>query len=252
MIKMPTIRILQQTLILLLLLTSTAPFAAEIEEVAEEAEKLPIPSFEAKYKVHRGGLTIGEAQRRLYQKDETWVFESSSRTTGFAALFIKDTITERSHAYYQNGRMLPQSYLYQREGGKREREVKLRFDWSQQRVINSINDDPWVMKIPEGTLDKFLYQLQMMIDLEKQQPLNYQVADGGKLKQYHIDIIGSERLKTPLGEFDTVILKRRDDKRQTTMWCAENLHYLPLKITQIEKDGAEYRAEISQLSGLGK
>jgi len=214
------------------------------------AEQLPIPSFEAKYKVHRGSLTIGEAQRRLYQQGDVWVFENSSRTTGLAALFVKDTVTERSHAHYQNGRMLPQSYLYQREGGKREREVKLRFDWPQQRVVNSINDDPWVMDIPTGTLDKFLYQLQMMIDLEKQQPLNYQVADGGKLKQYQIEIIGSELLTTPFGEFETVILKRRNDKRQTTMWCAKALHFLPLKITQIEKDGAEYRAEISKLTGM--
>ncbi len=215
------------------------------------ADILPIPPFKAIYEISKSGMTIGKAERRLYQKDGMWQFESISRTTGFAAFFIKDVVLERSSTLYEKGKLIPQSYLYQREGGKREKEVHIKFDWQQQRVINSINQDPWVMEIPEGTMDKFLYQLQMMLDLpNQQQPLHYQIADGGKLKEYDIEIIGEERLETPIGDYQTLVLQRTDDERSTTMWCAEALHYLPLKITHQKKGESQFSADISLLHGI--
>ncbi len=215
-----------------------------------QADTLPIPSFEAHYEVSRNGFSVGIAKRKLYFQDEQWVFESTSYTTGFAAFFVKDVITERSTSLYQKGRMLPLKYLYQRTGGKRERLVKINFDWEKQRVINSINNDPWAMKIPIGTLDKFVYQLQIMLDLANQQPLYYQVADGGKLKEYQIEQHKEETLKTTAGNFKAVKLVRQKGKRQTILWCAEALHYLPIKITRIEKDGSEYQAELIYIKGF--
>lgn len=226
--------------LLLLLSPATTPLA----------EPFPIAPFDATYEVKRNGLSIGKAQRKLYRQDDLWVFENSSHPTGIAALFVKDRVTERSYALFEDGRMLPQDYLYRREGGKREREVKMHFDWSKNRVINTVNSDPWVMKIPPDTLDKFIYQLQMMLDLESHRSLEYQIADGGRLKQYRIEVIGSEKLKTPIGSYEAIILQRTSDKRVTTMWCAKALNYLPIKISQIEKGDTEYLAEIILLNGL--
>ncbi len=213
-----------------------------------------IPDFEATYSLHRSGLTFGESVRQFKSLgDGRYQFESRTRSVGFAAMFIKEKIYEQSLLSFsaQKNRLLPDSYQYVRSG-KKEHHVKLSFDRENNRVVNRVNDDPWVMDIPEDTLDKFGYQLQIMLDAGEKKHFQYQIADGGKLKQYDIEVIGTEMLKTAIGTYEVVVLQRSNDKRQTTMWCAKELHYLPVKITQKKRDGGEFRAEIKKLTGLGR
>jgi hypothetical protein len=218
------------------------------------ADDFPIPEFTAQYSISRNDMTIGESTRRLFVTPEgAYIFESQTRATGFAALFIKDKVLEQSRWHFTDHQMIPEQYIYQRSGGKKERDIHLNFDWERMRVTNTIDQDPWMMPIPTGTLDKYLYQLRIMFDLTQQkQQLDYQVADGGKLKNYLLEVIGTERLITKLGTLETVILKRKNDKRQTTLWCAKEYAYLPVKITQIERDGARFKAAIKELKGLAK
>lgn len=216
------------------------------------ADTFPIPEFEAIYNVMNGGLVVGESTRKLSrQTGGNYVFESSSRSRGFLSLFIKDQVLERSEWRYSGGRIVPVEYLYQRHGGKKEREVHMRFDWDKGRVTNIVNNDPWTMALPPGSLDKQVYQIQVMLDLAaKRQDLSYQIADGGTLKTYSIGIEGEEMLKTPMGRLRTVKLQRTDDKRQTILWCATELHYLPVQITHVDKDGRKFVAVIKELKGM--
>lgn len=227
---------------------------AIISSHAFAASEPIIPDFEATYSLNRSGLTFGESKRKLAILDDgRYQFESNTRSVGFAALFIKDKLYEKSVLNFstQENRLLPESYLYT-QTGKKKRHVELSFNHEKNRVINTVNDDPWTMEIPDGTMDKFAYQLQIMLDAGEKKSFSYQIADGGKLKQYDIEVIRTEKLKTAIGTYETVVLQRSNDKRKTTMWCAKELHYLPIKISQKEKDGGEYRAEIEKLKGLGR
>lgn len=216
------------------------------------ADALPIPEFQAYYNVTSGGLVIGESTRKLTrQANGSYIFESSSHSKGFVSLFVKDRVTERSIWRYDERRVQPVEYFYQRHGGRKEREVNLKFDWEKLRVTNIINDEPWTMDLSPGSLDKQVYQVQVMLDLiGKQQALEYQIADGGSLKSYSIGIEGEEVIDTPLGSLRTVKLQRRDDKRETLLWCATDLHYLPVQITHVDKDGRKFVAAIRELKGM--
>ena len=67
------------------------------------------------------------------------------------------------------------------------------FDWDKNRVINIINGDPWHMAATPGLLDKLLYQLKIMRDLSNGvKNLHYRVADGGKIKDFQLQILGQE------------------------------------------------------------
>jgi len=219
-------------------------------ETATETGATILP-FNAEYTFKRNGFSLGSINRNLsLQADNSYIFESYTKTGKIIALFYKDKITERSHWRFIDGRPRPTQYLYHRRGGKRERHVELRFDWKKKRVTNIINSDPWRMQIPPDTQDKLLYQITIMQDLADKKPLEYIIADGGKLKDYAFEIIGTETIKTGIGNLETIKIKRINDKRNTTIWCAPSRHFFPVRILQKEKDGTRHELLIKSLQGI--
>ena len=219
------------------------------------AQAQSISDFSANYKVSLNGLSAGEL-KRILTTDENGVrtFNSQSQAKGVFAFFKPDLIEETSVWILEDNQIRPQSYVYQRTGGKKDKFLKLDFDWSNQLI--SVNDkkQSWSLDSEEYTLDKLIYQLALMRDLQRdKKELSYQVTDGEKLKTYNISILGMETILTPLGKIEAIKLKRirNDEKaRQTTLWCAPTLNYLPVRIEHIEKDGTTFTAELRRLKGI--
>jgi len=147
----------------------------------------------------------------------------------------------------------PVIYSYQHTGGKKERFVNINFDWDRQRIITRTGKSVWTMPIETGILDKLLYQLAIMYDLERGiMPEAYSIADGGKIKTYHFEYHGKETVNIPVGKFEAIKLERHkpNSKRKTFLWCAVKLSYLPIKVIHIEKDGSKTTAKLIRLTGL--
>ena len=208
--------------------------------------------FEATYSLSVGPLTLAEMTRKLYPKgDGTYIYESHSKPLGYARWFTKTTLVERSEWRYENQQLRPLTYSYDRSGDSdKERHVKLLFDWQNGQVTNIINKDPWKMELPAGTQDKLLYQLALVNDLQqgKRTKLEYNVADGGTAKITKFEIIGEERIKTSMGEFDTLKLQTIGT-RTTTLWCAKALNFLPVLIEQHDDRGSAV-LKLINLSGI--
>ncbi len=215
-------------------------------------ETAPFPNFSAEYVLKRNGVSLGNATRSLRTAGEgRYIFESVTYATGMIAWFVKDRIEERSIWTFHEGQVRPLEYVYNRHGGKKARRVKLLFDWGRGVVTNNIDGDPWRMDIPAGTQDKLLHQLAIMQDLKKgRTDLQYNVADGGRLKNYRFEVLGEEMMNTPLGKFKTVKIERLDDKRDTIVWCAPALNYLPVRLEQQETDGSRLSMDIQSVKGL--
>lgn len=208
--------------------------------------------FDATYTLTVGPLTLAEMTRKLYPKgDGRYVYESFSKPMGYARWFTKSELLERSEWKYENQQLRPLGYSYDRTGDPdKERHVKLVFDWENKRVTNIINKDPWKMDIEAGTLDKLLYQLAVVNDLQqgKRTKLQYSVADGGSMKNLRFEIAGEERIKTVLGEFDTLKV-RTEGTRTTTLWCAKALGYFPVLIEQHD-DRGQALLKLTGLNGI--
>jgi hypothetical protein len=215
-----------------------------------QAAALP-EQFSATYDVKKAGLTIGETRRVLSREDGRYLFESITRPTGVAKLFTSGQVVERSHWQFFQGQPRPEQYTFFNSGGKKKRNVRLDFDWKKNQVVNTINNEPWSMPLEYGTQDKLLYQLRIMQDLPTAATsLRYPVADGGKLKYYDINIVGKERIRTKLGTFDAIRLRHTKGSRKTTMWCAEQLGYLPVRIEQQKNDDSPVIATLTSVSGI--
>lgn len=211
-----------------------------------------LPEFQASYTLRRNGVTVGEMKLELSRMpDGNYRYSSVSRATGLVAWFYGGRIEESSVWQMVDGRPRPVEYHYFHNKRKHHRHVDIAFDWTDLHAINKVNNDPWKMPIPPAAQDKLLYQLTLMGDLSAgRKDLDYQIADGGVLKDYHFNMMGAETIETPLGPLNAEKLVRDGDKRSTTLWCAEALRFLPIRIRQTDTDGAQLSLDIDRVSGL--
>lgn len=220
-----------------LLLTLTVAFAA-----CGSAWAQPPQIFSATYKAKYAGIPITATRELKALEDGSMVF------TFIAKSWIA-SIEESSHfRWTDDNRIVPEHYTYKRKGLGRNRKAELNFDWQRGRVTNDVQNKPWVMDIPPLALDKLGYQLQIRTDLINAKPLlEYNIADGGRLKQYSFEVLGEERLDTKIGTFNTVKIRRvreDEDKRYTVFWMAKDWDYLVVRMQQKE-DGKSYEIDLA-------
>jgi Protein of unknown function (DUF3108) len=228
------------------LLFAAALFAAGARAAVE------VPNFKATYELSRGSMKIGNSSIELSNgANGSYTYKSRSWPVRWVSWFLKDKLYETSRGRITADGIRPDNYHYQRTGGRKEREANLTFNWKTMSVQNNVEGSMWEMDIPAGTLDKLVSQLGMMYALARgETDITFKIADGGKLKEYHFKVVGEETLELPAGTFETVKITRlRDDnKRETFVWCAPTLHYLPVRIWQRETDDAEYQSDLESFS----
>lgn len=207
-------------------------------------------SFTATYDLSIGPLKLGEMSREMrIGADHTYIFESIMRTSGITALFRRDRVSELSRGVIQNGRYTPLRYEY--DNSRKKRRFALDFDYANGIITSTDNGGSRKVRIPSMLLDKLVYQAQLMRDLASSlQPLHYEVADKDEMKTYLIKTVGNEDIVTPHGRYKTVRLERsnEDAKRRTTVWCAESLDWLPVRVDYRDKDGTTTTALLHTLN----
>lgn len=199
--------------------------------------------YDASYTLTLGPLTVGEMQRR-YRVDNAgaYRFESHIRSTGLASFLRSDELHEVSSGVLRNGAFSPDRYSYERKNKRKPRSVLTVFNRDAGTIETLYNGESRTSNLEPGTLDKLVYQAQIMLDLAAgKTTLHYPVTDRGRGKAYSPVIAGEERIETKSGQYDTIKLvrERKKDKKRTIFWCAPALGFLPVKVAHREKNGNE-------------
>lgn len=206
-------------------------------------------NFEAVYKARYHGISVTATRKLQTMADGTQLF------TFYAESWLADLKEASLFRWSENDRIVPIQYHYERSGLGRDREAVLRFDWDSNTVVNNVEQKPWQMDVPEMVLDKLSYQLQIRTDLINGKPLlEYDVADGGRLKQYNFEILGEEEIDTDAGRFMAVKIKRlreQDADRHTIFWLAKDWDYLIVRLQQ-EDDDSTYEIDLHEAVLDGK
>jgi hypothetical protein len=208
--------------------------------------------FAAHFVLKAFGATVGEGEWRLKpSQNGRFVWEAHARTAGIALLFRDVKISETSQSEYFEQSFRPLMYRYDRTGDNKAETAEVSFDWHKGIARNTVKGKTWQMPVPVGTLDKITYLLAMMSDLSAgKRTMRYTIADGGKLKVYDMRELGTETLDTPLGSLETLKMERhRRDGRETTLWCAPALGFLPVKVMHREREGWSVTMYVERLEG---
>ena len=220
---------------------------------AGTARELP-ERFTAMFELRAKGTTIARTRWTL-EPGIGGRYVSTSRTepSGMFSLIRDETRIERSEWTTAGDRLRPLAYRYERTGRK-SRTIAITFDWETNVARHESPDVSWKLPVPEGTMDKFSYVFALMRDLARgERHLEYTIADGGRrLRQYVLTSVGEERIETALGTFEAVGMRRKHENspRETTIWCAHALGFLPVKIVHIERDGTLVTLQLRSLDGI--
>jgi hypothetical protein len=122
---------------------------------------------------------------------------------------------------------------------------KARFNWIDKTLMQEHDGkgETTNMVLPLQDRLSFLYNFafQRAPELKSDADIRLTVADGTGVTQFRYKVAGTQRLRTPAGEFETVhLVKQRDGKEDkgTEIWFASSRDYLPVRILVIENDGA--------------
>jgi hypothetical protein len=214
------------------------------------AQATPAPSsFETSYNAKLYGFNIAATSRLspLPNGNYEYYFNADS---------IVGKVTEMTEVSWnaKEQRIIPQRYIYQRNGMGKNRDDELVFDWSANKVTNVKNAQSQVLDAAKNIQDSLSYQIQLSQDLiAGKKQFEYSIANGRKIKQYKFEIVGEEVLTTPLGDVKTVKVKRTRDKSElvTYAWFAKDFQYLLVRLQQ-EENGSAYTIYISKASLNGK
>lgn len=207
--------------------------SAEISDAPEPSANKILPqvaptTFSNTYKAKIYGFRITVTHElKEHEQGQEMIFVVDNAFVKIRETSVFDWPTE--------DQLRPLLYTYSRTGVGRNRSARLEFDWDKNIVVNNVQKKTWKMKIHEDIQDKLNFQVQLQHDIiAGKKDLVYDIADGGKFKQYTFTVVGAERIKTPMGEIDTIKVKRtrKDSSRVTYAWMAPEYSYLLVRMQQ--------------------
>lgn len=221
------------------------PFSISATEVLQP--------FSAVFKVQRNIIPLGQLSLNFsLGADDTYTYIAHTQPGLLAGLFSRHEVIEESRGYYQQGAIIPHRYTY-KDRTEDSENSEVSFDWSQHNAATTSQGITWSQSVPAATQDKLSQQLQVRIHLALgEQQIDYQVADGGKLKTYRFQVDGKEIIESPYGRYHCLRVKhsKASGASDYTIWFAPELDFLPIKIERIQ-GGNIYRMVLDELSRGG-
>ncbi len=121
--------------------------------------------------------------------------------------------------------------------GKRKRVRDMFFDHEKGTVKTTVNGVSETYPIPERVQDALssLYYVRTRQDLTAGKPIMVDVHDSGKTWAVEIHPLGKERITSPAGEFDTIIIKTYPkyegvfmNKGEIIIWLTDDARRIPV------------------------
>ncbi len=234
--KAPTLPAAQIRQVLLgsALLLAFAPSLAARDPVE------PVPSrVEVNYRMTIAGIPV-VAGLAVFQHDgKTYSVVMESRTIGIAALY-RLHIRSEARGYVQAKGLRPLSYVETRNG-RFTRGAS--FDWTAGQVQLVDGDKKQTVQLRPNTWDAATLACAFSFSRPDGKDLQLYMTDGRRVTEYKYSVLGREKLTTPLGELDTVHVKKIQedgDKRAFDAWLAIDRHFLVARARATEKDGTVF------------
>ena len=203
-----------------------------------------IKPFTAQYDLFRQGDKYGQGERKLAELENgRYSLQLSSKIEW---LIFSDERTELSEFFYQDDKITPYSYLYDRTGTGKDKQLSINFAEDKKVYVSP---KPKKSDLPESWQDN--WRDEMTLHLQIQQDLidgkskfEYQMlSKTGRLRTYEMEVIGKEIIATGAGRFEAVKVSRiYEEGKQTQLyaWFIPELNYTLSRLWRIKKGVEQY------------
>lgn len=227
------------------LIFSCALLLAPVPASAAPPQKLTV-----KYETSYNGNVMVDVVARLEHDGKTYSVLSESKGRGLFAMIKSAAITRSSKGTVTPAGLRPDEFRDKR--GDRPEKIA-RFDWSKSVVEmgeeGKMEFKP--MESPAAMSDRLTFFWTFAFRPPVAKEVSFIVADGGTLDKFRFAQAGTEMLKTPAGEIETLkLVKVPDpgDDRGTEVWLAKKQSYLPVRLLVVEKDGTRFDQVVTSIS----
>jgi hypothetical protein len=170
------------------------------------------------------------------------------KPTGMSRMIARGVIQESSYFLLGPDGVQPTQYRSIDTLSSGDETVSLDFDWREQRVHGVVNDKRFQSELDGRVHDRVSIQYELMLDLLNGSAQDrYWMLDGDEMKLLNVTNIGSRTVEVPFGRFEVTGIQhsKENSDRVTTLWCAEELGYLPVIIEQHRKGKLGVRAVLA-------
>lgn len=217
---------------------SAQPYAA-LTQAAQNIRDLPA-RIEIVYELN--GLLSGRQTHVWQRTGQRYTLETEGEVTGLVGFFMNGKMIQKSQGRIGSLGLMPEQYEMHRLSGKKE---SLRFDYDANLIESNRGKRTLELPLLTGSQDPLssIYQLAMAARDDKD---GFIVAASTKrVKGYPYRTLGTETLRTALGEMKTLHVTRagESEKGSVHLWLAPERHFLPVKVSYVDEDGAEWVLE---------
>jgi len=207
-----------------------------------------IAPFAAHYQADWKGITVGTSNIELKTDSEPgrYVYTWTVTARGIFRLAYSDDLVQTSWLSIGSDHARPEKYL----GKQGSNSVALNFDWPNKRASGESEGKPVDIKLEEGTQDVMSIQVEVMLDLKSGNlPKTFQIIDKDQVKEFNYSQEGSAKIKTAIGELDTLIVtsQQTGNNRVLRMWFAPSLGYVPVQAERSRNGKLELAMRIKSL-----
>jgi len=134
-------------------------------------------------------------------------FVSTARTIGMvdSVYPVRDTV----QSVFDPRTMMSLSYSLNQSHGKRKRKRELVFDHGNNKVTFTEGGKQEILDVPGNVQDALssLYYVRTLEEFTTDKPIVVTVHDSGKTWTVEVHVLGREKIKTPVGEFNTIKIR---------------------------------------------
>ncbi|MEO7205870.1 MAG: DUF3108 domain-containing protein [Steroidobacteraceae bacterium] len=224
---------------------------ASAEVSAQTPVETGIAPFVAHYLADWKGISVGTSEIELTRGAEPGQFLYTWTITahGIFRIVYHDDLVQKSWLNIVGGHVRPDKY-FGKEGSKT---VELAFDWHDKRATGVSETKPVDIKLPDGAQDVMSIQVEVMLDLKSGNlPKSFPIIDKDQLKEFNYTQEGTARIRTAIGELDTVIVtsQRAGNNRILRMWFAPSLGFVPVQAERSRDGKVEIAMRIKSVDHL--
>jgi hypothetical protein len=162
-------------------------------------------------------------------------FVSTARSVGVLDTFYKVRDTVRSRYDPEKAHSL--QYELDQRHGKRKKRRELIFDHTQQKILYSSDGAKETVDMQGHVQDALssLYHLRTFDDFTVGRTIVIGIHDSGKNWDVEVQVLGREKITTPVGEFPTIKVRTYPKyegvfmhKGEIYMWLTDDSHRVPV------------------------
>ena len=213
-----------------------------------------IEPFSSHYVAEWKNISVGVSDLELRRDTEPghYVYKWTTSARGIFRLVYSDDLVQESWLEIVGDHVQPDKY----RGRQGSASVNFDFDWNAGHATGTSEGKPIDLSLEPDTQDLNSIQIQVMLDLQNDNlPPTFHVIDKDQIKGFLYTREGTEKLKTEIGTYDTVIVTSRhtaNDRRVLRMWFAPALGWVPVQAERTSSGNLEFAMRIRSLTREGE